>query len=62
MSLNAFASKAETSAFIVGHSSKDLQIYLLTVLLERQYRHLRLSAFPFFPRNRRRWGLTGGWD
>jgi len=39
----------------VRHSSNDLA-FLLTVLLERQYRHFRifanrLNAFRFFPRN-----------
>jgi len=43
MSLNAFMSKAATSAVIVGHSSKDLE-FLLTTLLER---HFRLCAHWF---------------
>jgi len=34
--------------------------YLLSVLLERQYRHFRFSTFPFFCRNSWREGLTRG--
>ena len=37
-----FASKVATSAVITGHSSNDLE-FLMTVLLERQCRHFRLS-------------------
>jgi len=37
-----FASKVETSAAIVGHSSSDLQFFIGRNL-ERQYRHFRLS-------------------
>jgi len=33
----------------------------LTVLLERQFHHFRLRAFPFFPRNSGRWGLKVDW-
>jgi len=32
----------------------------LILLLARRYRHFRLSAFSFFPRNSWRWGLTSG--
>jgi len=47
--MNDFASKVAKRALIVGHS----KIYklLLPVLVAFQYRHFRLSAFPFFPRN-----------
>jgi len=34
---------------------------LTVLLIERQYRHFRLCAFPFFPRNSERWGLTRGY-
>ena len=44
VSLNAcFASKAATSAVIVGHFVM-IQNFLLTVLLESQYCHFRLCA------------------
>ena len=43
VSLNAFASKAATVAMIVGYYSRFYKLFL-TVLLERQYRHFRLSA------------------
>jgi len=41
--LNAFASKAATSAVIVG-TLVMIWDFLLIVLLERQHRYLRLSA------------------
>jgi len=43
VSLNAFASKAATSAVIVGHSNYDSE-FLLTVLSQRPRRHFRLSS------------------
>jgi len=60
VSLNAFTSKAATSAVIVMICN-----FLLTVLLERQYRHFSslrkfINAFPLFPHNRKRRGLTSG--
>jgi len=44
VSLNVVASKAATSAVIVGHSSNDLEFFIDRIFLERQYRHFRLCA------------------
>jgi len=64
VSLNALASKAATSAVIVGHSSKDLENFIdrtfrASISSCSALRNL-IKVFPFFPRNNVRWGLTIG--
>ena len=58
VSLNALASKVATSAVIVGHSSKDLELFIDTTFRASisSFSAWRFSIFPHVARN------VAGWE